>query len=59
MRICSFTFEELSSPSENPYSKRKNAKYVGQKSPDASRIYKEMSKEEPRYVKHGRKSVKI
>jgi dCTP deaminase len=41
MRICSFTFEELSSPAEVPYTKKKSAKYVGQKGPDESRIHKD------------------
>lgn len=41
MRICSFTFEELSSPAEVPYTAKKNAKYVGQKGPDESRIHQE------------------
>lgn len=59
MKICSFTFEELSSPSENPYVKRKNAKYANQKSPEASRISQEMNKESTRYVKHGKKSVRV
>lgn len=59
MKICSFTFEELSSPSDNPYNKRSNAKYANQKNPDASRISQEMSSEEPRYIKHGKKSVKV
>jgi dCTP deaminase len=38
MRICSMTFEELSSPARVPYSAKKAAKYVGQKTPLASRI---------------------
>ena len=59
MKICSFTFEELSSPSENPYTKRKNAKYTNQKTPEASRISEEMGTEEVRYVKHGKKSVRV
>ena len=59
MKICSFTFEELSSPSDNPYNKRKNAKYANQKNPDASRISQEMSNELPRYIKHGKKNVRI
>lgn len=59
MKICSFTFEELSSPSENPYVKRKNAKYTNQKSPEASRISEEMSMNEARYVRHGKKSVRL
>jgi dCTP deaminase len=38
MRICSMTFEQLSSPARVPYTKKKRAKYVGQQSPIASRI---------------------
>ncbi len=38
MRICRLTFEELTSPSEKPYSKRKGSKYAGQKGPGVSRI---------------------
>ena len=38
MRICSMTFEELTSPAQVPYTKKKAAKYVGQKSALASRI---------------------
>ncbi len=41
MRICSISFEELSSPAEVPYYKKKHAKYVGQKGPDESRIHEE------------------
>lgn len=41
MRICSFTFEELSSPAEVPYNKKKQAKYKFQTGPDESRIYEE------------------
>ncbi len=41
MRICSFTFEELSSPSEIPYNKKKSAKYTFQKGPDESKIHEE------------------
>ncbi len=58
MKICSFTFEQLSTPSDSPYNKRKNAKYIGQKNPDASRIAQEMGPE-PNYVKHGKKSIRI
>ncbi len=39
MRICSFTFEPLSSPSENPYWKRAASKYVGQTGAEASRLW--------------------
>lgn len=38
MRICSISFEQLSTPAEVPYYKKKSAKYAGQKSPEASRI---------------------
>lgn len=38
MRICSMTFEQLSSPSEVPYTSKKGAKYVGQAGPDESKI---------------------
>lgn len=38
MRICSMTFEELTTPARVPYSKKKSAKYRGQKTPLASRI---------------------
>lgn len=41
MRICSFTFEELSSPSEVPYWKRASSKYVGQDGANPSRFLKE------------------
>src|SRR3989344_2767251 len=41
MRICALTFEELKSPSENPYNKKKGAKYAGQHSPLASKISEE------------------
>lgn len=44
MRICAFTFEELSSPAEVPYVKKKNNKYAGQKSPLASKLSREVSK---------------
>ncbi|MFZ5535046.1 MAG: dCTP deaminase [Patescibacteria group bacterium] len=38
MRICSMTFEELSSPALVPYTKKKTAKYIGQNAPLASKI---------------------
>jgi len=41
MRICSFTFEELTSSADEPYLKRKNAKYKHQDAPIASRIHEE------------------
>lgn len=39
MRICSFTFEPLSSPAENPYWKRAASKYIGQDGAQASRLW--------------------
>jgi dCTP deaminase len=44
MRICAFTFEEVSSPVEIPYYKKKNNKYAGQKSPLASKLTQEVRK---------------
>lgn len=41
MRICALSFEELSSPSQNPYDKRKQSKYNNQKGPDESLLSKE------------------
>ena len=41
MRICAMTFEELSSPSEVPYTKKKFAKYKIQNGPSESRIAEE------------------
>ncbi len=39
MRICSFSFEPLTSPAQVPYTKKKTAKYIGQKGPDQSKMY--------------------
>lgn len=41
MRICSMTFEELTSAARVPYSRKKTAKYIGQNAPLASRISQE------------------
>jgi dCTP deaminase len=41
MRICSFTFEELTTPTEQPYHKKLSAKYAHQSGPDASRYDRE------------------
>jgi dCTP deaminase len=38
MRVCALTFEKLSSPAKTPYNKKANAKYMGQKSPEPSKI---------------------
>jgi dCTP deaminase len=38
MRICSFTFEQLSTPSSMPYRQKKGNKYSGQTRPVASRL---------------------
>jgi dCTP deaminase len=42
MRICSISFEQLSSPSEVPYYKKKSAKYVDQVGPGESKIDEEL-----------------
>lgn len=44
MRICAFTFEEVSSPVEVPYRKKKGNKYAGQQSPLASKLSNEVRK---------------
>ena len=41
MRVCAFTFEELSSPAEVPYTAKKDGKYVRQAKPLASRFSEE------------------
>jgi dCTP deaminase len=38
MRICSFTFEQLPTPSSMPYGKKASSKYAGQTRPLASRL---------------------
>lgn len=38
MRICAFTFEELSSPADVPYRAKKGNKYAGATGPDASKL---------------------
>jgi dCTP deaminase len=44
MRICAFTFEEVSSPVEVPYRKKLGNKYAGQQSPLASKLTNEVRK---------------
>jgi dCTP deaminase len=46
MRVCSFTFEEVSSKVDVPYYLKKSNKYAGQKTPLASRLYQETEKKE-------------
>ncbi|MBI2035023.1 MAG: dCTP deaminase [Candidatus Levybacteria bacterium] len=41
MRICAMTFEQMSSPAEVPYNRKKSAKYQIQKGPGESKIYEE------------------
>lgn len=43
MRICSLSFEKLTTPADVPYYKKKSAKYVGQKAPDPSKIIEDAS----------------
>ena len=47
MRICAFTFEEVSSRVDVPYQNKKGNKYAGQKGPRASRLTQEVRKKEP------------
>lgn len=42
MRICALTFEELSSPSEVPYGKKKKHKYASQEKPQAAKVDEEL-----------------
>jgi dCTP deaminase len=42
MRICSFTFEQLTSPAMVPYRMKKGNKYAGQSDPKASRLAEEI-----------------
>lgn len=42
MRICSFTFEELSSPARVSYAQRPSSKYVGQVGAQASKLASEL-----------------
>lgn len=41
MKICSISFETLSSPAIRPYNRRVDAKYQGQEGPVASRIFRD------------------
>jgi dCTP deaminase len=44
MRICSFTFEQLTTPSSVPYHKKASNKYAGQTRPLASKLVSETAK---------------
>ncbi|MBI2944814.1 MAG: dCTP deaminase [Candidatus Wallbacteria bacterium] len=44
MRVCSFTFETLTSPSRVPYRQKPGNKYSGQQGPLASRIDRELTR---------------
>lgn len=45
MRICAFTFEEVSSPVEVPYHAKRGNKYFGQTKPLASKLSEEVGKQ--------------
>lgn len=45
MRICSFTFEQLTSPALVPYRKKAGNKYAGQVQPRASGLSEEMAEQ--------------
>lgn len=53
MRFCQLSFEQLSTPADVPYFKKKSAKYVGTKEPGASKIFEESGKSR----KSGKKAV--
>jgi dCTP deaminase len=42
-RICQIAFETLSSPAEKSYFKKKDSKYFGDKTPEESRIHKDLN----------------
>ncbi len=42
VRICQIAFEELTSPAEVPYSKKKDVKYFKDKRPQESKIHLDM-----------------
>ncbi len=42
MRICAFTFEQLSSPAKVPYRQKPANKYAGQNGPETSRFAKDI-----------------
>jgi dCTP deaminase len=46
MRICSFTFEQLTSPAMVPYRRKQGNKYAGQIQPRASGLSEEMGERE-------------
>jgi len=48
MRICSFTFEQLTSPALVPYRQKQGNKYAGQIQPRASGLSEEMGGTKPR-----------
>ncbi len=56
MRICSFSFEQVSSPVEMPYRLKRNAKYVGQVTPRASLLAEE-SRADARDAKETREAA--
>src|SRR3954468_23775458 len=45
MRICSFTFEQVSTPVSMPYRKKPGNKYAGQTSPLASKLSSEVTRD--------------
>jgi dCTP deaminase len=43
MRICAFSFEEVTSPVRTPYRAKRNNKYAGQQTPRPSQLSEETS----------------
>lgn len=54
MRVCQLAFEEMSSPAEVPYHKKKSSKYQGQIYPEESKISLD-----PEFIKNGSRRVII
>ena len=48
MRICAFTFEQLSSPSSMPYRLKPANKYAGQDGPETSRFAEDVELKKPK-----------
>ena len=57
MRICSFTFEQLTTPSSVPYHKKASNKYAGQERPMASKLALRLNEHNNGYMAMGRYAV--
>ncbi len=57
MRICSFSFQTVSSPVITPYRAKRNNKYAGQITPRASRLAEEGREQEHSASSNGREQI--